>query len=135
MHNSIREPTTFGCFSLLRRTSSQNISYRYRRLANDIAETSTVTIVVGKEKRVFHVDQYVLDTYPFRCLLELAKANGGNKRESCGSDCKGVIFLDLDAILFEHMLWLVSEECSTSTFDSTLMLDMREIVDFYSQDI
>ncbi|KAJ4753411.1 hypothetical protein LUZ62_044837 [Rhynchospora pubera] len=134
MYNSIRESTSLGCFSLLRRSSPQDLSYRYRRLTDDTADTGTVTIVVGKEKRVFHVDQYVLDTYPFKCLLELAKANG-NKREICGSDCKGVIFLDLDAILFEHMLWLVSEECSTSTFDSTLMLDMREIVDFYSQDI
>lgn len=97
-----------------------------------------MTIVVGKEKRVFHVEQHVLETYPFRCLMELVKSRrtDGNKREICGSDCKDVIFLELDAILFEHMLWLVSEECSVSSApdsESNLMLDMREIVDFYSQ--
>jgi hypothetical protein len=132
MHNSIREHTTLSCFPLLRRHSSQNLSHRYRRLNNDTSDSGTVTIMVGKEKRVFHVDQYVLDTYLFKCLMKLTKMNG-NLKEICGSECKSLVFLDLDAILFEHMLWLVSEKCSTSTCDPNLMLDMREIVDFYSQ--
>lgn len=135
MHNSNKEVTTSGCFPLLRHLSSR----RYRRLTNEVSDSDsdTITIMVGKEKRLFHVDRYVLDTGPFRCLMELAKANG-NKKENCGYDCKDVIFLDLDAILFEHMLWLVSEEYSASTStstacDSNLMLDMRAIIDFYSQ--
>lgn len=86
--------------------------------------------MVGKEKRLFHVDRYVLDTDPFRCLMELALA-----KTNCGYEyCKDVIFLDFDAILFEHMLWLVSEDYSASTTcHSNLMLHMRAILDFYSQ--
>ncbi|KAF3322971.1 hypothetical protein FCM35_KLT12960 [Carex littledalei] len=128
MHNSNKEVTTLGCFPLLR-----HLSYRrYRRLTDEVSDSGTQTIMVGKEKRVFHVDRYVLDTGPFRCLMELAKTNG-NKKENCGSDCKDVIYLDLDAILFEHMLWLVSEYSASTTCDSNLMLDMRAILDFYSQ--
>jgi hypothetical protein len=129
MHNSIRELTT--CLPLLRTHSSQNLLYWYRRLTNDTADSGTVIIVVGKEKRVFHADRHVLDTYPFKCLMKLAKMNG-NLKEICGSECKGMVFLDLDVILVEHMLWLISEKIS-STCDHNLMLDMREIVDFHSQ--
>ncbi|KAG5588987.1 hypothetical protein H5410_039501 [Solanum commersonii] len=40
-----------------------------------------------------------------------------------------VIFVDLDAILFEHMLWLMQNDCS-----SLFQLNLKEIIDFYCQD-
>uniref|UniRef100_A0A0D3FED4 Uncharacterized protein n=1 Tax=Oryza barthii TaxID=65489 RepID=A0A0D3FED4_9ORYZ len=72
---------------------------------------------------IFSGDQLVLDTYPFRLLLETAV----RKEES-----KAALFVDVDAILFEHILWLAGHHDRSSS--SLLHLDLKEIIDFYSQD-
>ncbi|KQK23412.1 uncharacterized protein LOC100822996 [Brachypodium distachyon] len=87
------------------------------------SSSSPVTVVVGKERREFAVEQLVLDTYPFRVLLETVP----RKEERRGGKA---LFLDVDAILFEHILWLACQRSSVSL----LHLDLREIIDFYSQD-
>lgn len=90
-----------------------------------------VTVVVGKEKREFLVDSFVFEENPFRILIEMMKKKDDqeesiDKEDSCN---KGVIFVDVDAILFEHMLWLMRNDCS-----SLFQLNMKEIIDFYAQD-
>lgn len=82
-----------------------------------------MTVVVGKEKRVFLVDPFVLQEYPFRQLI-----NSHQHREVQDFP-RGVVFVDVDAILFEHMLWLFHND-SSSLFN----LNLKEIIDFYSQD-
>ncbi|XP_006649469.1 uncharacterized protein LOC102700314 [Oryza brachyantha] len=117
-----------GCCVFLRWPSTSPSSSRlgYRSLGggddDGAACSSVVTVVVGKERRVFSVDQLVLDTYPFRLLLETV----ARKEES------KALFVDVDAILFEHMLWLAGHHDRSSV--SLLHLDLKEIVDFYSQD-
>ncbi|KQK23425.1 hypothetical protein BRADI_1g73665v3 [Brachypodium distachyon] len=58
----------------------------------------------------------------FRVLLETVP----RKEERRGSKA---VFLNVDAILFEHILWLACQRSSVSL----LHLDLREIIDFYSQ--
>ncbi|KAJ6342197.1 hypothetical protein OIU78_010179 [Salix suchowensis] len=64
---------------------------------------SPVTVVVGKERKEFLVDP---------------------SREE-----KKVVLVDVDAILFEHMLWLLYNDSS-----SLFQLNLKEIIDFYGQD-
>lgn len=94
-----------------------------------------VTVVVGKERREFLVEPFVLEESPFRVLMETATSSqqvenrGGT---GCGGgDCgeKRVVFVDVDSILFEHMLWLMRNDCS-----SLFRLNLEEIIDFYAQD-
>jgi hypothetical protein len=82
-----------------------------------------VTVVVGKEKREFLVDPFVLEENPFRVLIEMMKKDEVKRSE------KRVIFVDVDAILFEHMLWLMHNDCS-----SLFKLNLKEIIDFYAHD-
>ncbi|KAK9266852.1 hypothetical protein L1049_027111 [Liquidambar formosana] len=89
---------------------------------------SPVRVVVGKEKREFLVDPFVLDENPFRVLIDTVK-KGGDKGRIDSDGEKRVIFVDVDAILFEHMLWLMYNDCS-----SLFQLNLKEIIDFYSQD-
>uniref|UniRef100_A0A0E0K9C0 Uncharacterized protein n=1 Tax=Oryza punctata TaxID=4537 RepID=A0A0E0K9C0_ORYPU len=110
-----------GCCVFLRWPSTSPSRLGYRSLDDD---GEAVTVVVGKERRVFSVDQLVLDTYPFRLLLETAV----RKEES-----KAALFVDVDAILFEHILWLACHHDRSSSV-SLLHLDLKEIIDFYSQD-
>jgi len=91
-------------------------------------EEPTVRVIVGKEKRVFFVDPFVLQKDPFRVLFEIVR-----KEKSEEFPQKDVIFVDVDAILFEHMLWLVYNDHSPSTA-SLLELNLKEIIEFYSQD-
>lgn len=116
-----------GCCVFLRWPSSSPSPSRigYRSLADEAAGPSpaTVRVVVGKERRAFSVDQLVLDSYPFRVLLE----NVARKEERRG----GAIFVDVDAILFEHILWLA---CDGRSVSQILQLDLKEIIDFYAQD-
>ncbi|KAK9144491.1 hypothetical protein Sjap_004394 [Stephania japonica] len=113
-------------------------SRRYTPLTHSASSSSSdlITVVVGKENRVFLVDPFVLDEHPFRILMDLVRRgensyddgrwgvveaeNGGRRR---------VVFVDVDAILFEHMLWLLHNDCS-----SLLKLNVEEIIDFYAQD-
>lgn len=120
-----------GCCVFLRRPSTSS-AYRlgYHSLDGDQEAAgpppppATVTVVVGKERRVFAVDQLVLDTYPFRVLLETA----ARKEERRGK----ALFVDVDAILFEHILWLAG--CHDRSAVSLLQPDLKDIIDFYSQD-
>ncbi|KAJ4848007.1 hypothetical protein Tsubulata_009335 [Turnera subulata] len=92
-----------------------------------------VTVVVGKEKREFLVDPIVFRQGPFRVLMEtvVSKKDINVKRrfDDLMRREKRVIFVDVDAILFEHMLWLMHNDCS-----SLFKLNLKEIIDFYAQD-
>lgn len=99
-----------------------------------------VTVVVGKEKREFLVDPFVLEENPFRVLIETMNRSNNKKHKEEDSYLdfregkinkkkKKVLFVDVDAILFEHMLWLLYNDCS-----SLFKLNLKEIIDFYAQD-
>ncbi|KAG6792026.1 hypothetical protein NC652_001546 [Populus alba x Populus x berolinensis] len=91
---------------------------------------SPVTVVVGKEKKEFLVDPFVLEESPFRVLIEtVRKDNIFYDVTSRSREEKKVIFVDVDAILFEHMLWLMYNDSS-----SLFQLNLKEIIDFYAQD-
>ncbi|CAM8985201.1 hypothetical protein QQ045_009567 [Rhodiola kirilowii] len=98
-------------------------SRRYEVLSDseDETEESMITVVAGREKREFLVDPFVLKESPFRVLLDYS---------TCSIDRrKGVVFLDVDAILFEHLLWLMHNDLS-----SFFKLNLKEVIEFYSQD-
>ncbi|XP_027183237.1 uncharacterized protein LOC113781491 [Coffea eugenioides] len=102
----------------------------YRQLTDDVFGKSDepVTVVVGKEKREFLVEPFVLEESPFRVLIDMVKKeNMGGVVYMKGA--KRVIFVDVDAILFEHMLWLMQNDCS-----SFFQLNLKEIIDFYAQE-
>ncbi|RWV95333.1 hypothetical protein BHE74_00053584 [Ensete ventricosum] len=119
-----------GCCAFLRRPVSFSRHLGYRPL-DPVEEPPPppVRVVVGKERRVFLVDPFVLDSNPFRILMEAA----GDER----SRRKGAVFVDVDGILFEHMLWLAYNEpsfSSSSSSASLFQLNLKEIIQFYSQD-
>ncbi|KAK3041596.1 hypothetical protein RJ639_000730 [Escallonia herrerae] len=102
--------------SILRRGCGSASRLGYRRLDDGVYGDSDgpVTVVVGKEKRVFLVDPFVLEENPFRVLMDMVRT--GNKgRVDARRGEKRVIFVDVDvdAILFEHMLWLMQNDCSS----------------------
>lgn len=103
---------------LRRRYSLSGSRLGYRQLSSD--DERPVTVVVGKEKREFVVEAFVLEESPFRVLIDNVKKQKLGKR---------VIFVDVDAILFEHLLWLMNNDCS-----SFFQLNLMEIIDFYSQE-
>ncbi|KAG5249030.1 hypothetical protein OIU79_010600 [Salix purpurea] len=90
---------------------------------------SPVTVLVGKERKEFLVDPFVLEESPFRVLIETVKQDRVFYDTSGSREEKRVIFVDVDAILFEHMLWLMYNDCS-----SLFQLNLKEIIDFYAQD-
>uniref|UniRef100_A0A2P2NHI8 Uncharacterized protein n=1 Tax=Rhizophora mucronata TaxID=61149 RepID=A0A2P2NHI8_RHIMU len=93
---------------------------------------SPVTVVVGKEKREFLVDPHVLQESPFRLLIEMANKDDVSRERrflNARKEEKRVIFVDVDAMLFEHMLWLKHNDCP-----SLFQLNLEEIIDFYGQD-
>ena len=73
-----------------------------------------------RAKSVFHVDPAVLEAGPVRRLLAAAgrRAPGGG------------VAVAVDALLFEHLLWLATMAGAGSGEDH----DLSEIVEFYSQD-
>lgn len=97
----------------------------YRSLSHDA--DGPVTVVVGKERREFLVDPFVLEEGPFRILLSMMRREDRTTFDR--NEAKQVIFVDVDEILFEHMLWLMYNDCS-----SLFKLNLKEIVDFYAQD-
>ncbi|KAM7491091.1 hypothetical protein LguiA_034012 [Lonicera macranthoides] len=110
----------------------------YRPLPEDVygGEEDPVTVVVGKEKREFLVEPFVLEENPFRVLIDMVSLREKNKgRRKVDDDLKRgrrgkrVIYVDVDAILFEHMLWLMYNDCS-----SLFQLNLKEIIDFYALD-
>ncbi|KAL9242696.1 hypothetical protein vseg_016672 [Gypsophila vaccaria] len=132
------ECLTVPVTTLMRRCSGRYTSSRlgYRPLTEGGDEM--ITVVVGKEMKKFLVDPFVLQESPFRVLIELAMKgddnnnNNNNKRVlkmEGNYPTKKAIFVDVDAILFEHMLWLLYNDCN-----SLFKLNVREIIDFYAQD-
>lgn len=112
----------------------------YRPLADEVfgEQENPVTVVVGKEKREFLVDPFVLEENPFRLLIETMNKDKNHQVESGDfldqknmkkKNKQKVVFVDVDAILFEHMLWLLYNDCS-----SLFKLNLKEIIDFYAQD-
>ncbi|KAL4565272.1 hypothetical protein LXL04_029360 [Taraxacum kok-saghyz] len=111
----------------------------YQQLTDDcfVKSDDPITVVVGKEKREFLVDPFVLDENPFRVLIDLVKNKKKHSSSSSSSSRlifdqerkKRVLYVDVDAILFEHMLWLMNNDTS-----SLFKLNLREIIDFYTQD-
>lgn len=109
-----------------RRYTGSKLRYHHLSEGDDLGESENrVTVVVGKEKREFLVDPFVLEENPFRVLIGLVSKEG----KRYGDYEKRVIYVDVDAILFEHMLWLMNNDCS-----SLFQLNLTEIIDFYSQD-
>ncbi|KAK9095355.1 hypothetical protein Scep_026824 [Stephania cephalantha] len=108
-------------------------SRRYNPLTHSSSGAEDlIRVVVGKENRVFLVDPFVLDEHPFRILMDLVRRGDRDKDDGRWGvvEEKGrVVFVDVDAILFEHMLWLLHNDCS-----SLLKLNVEEIIDFYAQD-
>ncbi|KAF8032648.1 hypothetical protein BT93_D1539 [Corymbia citriodora subsp. variegata] len=106
--------------SMLRRRSVGSRS-GYRPLSEE-EEPAAVTVVVGKERKEFLVDPFVLEESPFRVLIDSARRRETRKE-------KRVVLVDVDSILFEHMLWLMRND-STCLFQ----LNLKDIIDFYAQD-
>lgn len=73
---------------------------------------------------------FVLEENPFRVLIDtvMKKKEGDDNIDETKSE-KRVVLVGVDAILFEHMLWLLYNDCS-----SLFQLNIREIIDFYTQD-
>ncbi|KAI4327271.1 hypothetical protein L6164_019754 [Bauhinia variegata] len=124
---------------LVLRTRRRSMSMGYRPLTKDgMDESEAVTVVVGKEKRVFVVDPFILQENPFRALIDTTSTKKDRVGAEKGRDfhfrtrrqgqCP-VIFVDVDAILFEHMLWLMHNDCS-----SLFKLNLEDIIDFYTQE-
>ena len=115
--------------SIWKRRSTSRLGYR--ELSDEGLEEA-VTVVVGKEEREFLVEPFVLEESPFRVLLEMVRKENKEKMGGRGEKEKKekrVIYVDVDSILFEHMLWLMYNDCS-----SLFQLNLREIIDFYAQD-
>ncbi|KAF8027218.1 hypothetical protein BT93_E0202 [Corymbia citriodora subsp. variegata] len=107
---------------------------RYRQLVDDGLgkPDGLVTVVVGKERKEFLVDAYVLEENPFRVLINTVTRKderGGSSARKWRKRRERVIFVDVDAILFEHMLWLMHNDCP-----SLFQLNVEEIIDFYAQE-
>lgn len=78
------------------------------------------------------MEPFVLEENPFRVLIDLVRKKEKKGRRSIDHVMRGakrVIFVDVDAILFEHMLWLMHNDSS-----SLFQLNLNEIIDFYAQD-
>jgi len=122
--------------SLIRRRSTSS-RLGYRPLTNDGLDQqdsdSRVTVVVGKEKKVFLVDPIILQENPFKVLMDISMKKDPTKKEKdhfhFSSSQQRVIFVDVDDILFEHMLWLMNNDTS-----SLFQLNLKDIIDFYTHD-
>ncbi|CAN6834765.1 unnamed protein product [Brassica oleracea] len=120
-----------GCFispvmKLRRLSSTDSWRFAYRNLTGEDIEDSVVRDVVGKEKKEFMVEPYVLEEAPFRILIGSVKDRTKTRLNRTGS----VVWLDhIDSILFEHLLWLLRNDASTFSD-----MDVVEIIEFYSQD-
>ncbi|CAJ1929041.1 unnamed protein product [Sphenostylis stenocarpa] len=120
--------------SLIRRCSTGS-RMRYMPLPKEKLKESenAVTVVVGKEKRVFLVEPFILQENPFRVLMDISmKKDSAVEKDHFHftSSQKRVIFVDVDDILFEHMLWLMHNDVS-----SLFQLNLKEIIDFYTNDV
>ncbi|XP_045810813.1 uncharacterized protein LOC123905236 [Trifolium pratense] len=125
--------------SLIRRRSTTGSRFGYKQLTNDGLldhqdSDNRVTVVVGKNKKVFLVDPNILQENPFQVLMNISMKKDPTKTEKDNfhftsthdHDHERVIFVDVDDILFEHMLWLMNNDTS-----SLFQLNLKDIVDFY----
>ncbi|PKA51311.1 hypothetical protein AXF42_Ash002674 [Apostasia shenzhenica] len=137
-----------GCCTFLRWPSSHGYHALMAADNDDMSPRGAATsppavqVLVGKDRREFLVDPFVLAREPFRELIEMATKD----QKGLVSSKTDAIFIDVDAILFEHMLWSVyndfsSNSCSSSSSSSSssyssslLLLNLKEIIEFYSQD-
>ncbi|CAF2095452.1 hypothetical protein BRARA_E00911 [Brassica rapa] len=111
---------------LRRLSSADSRRFAYRNLSDDDMEDSVIRVVVGKEKKEFMVEPYVLEETPFRVLIGSAKDRTKSRLNRTGR----VVWLDhVDSILFEHLLWLLRNDASSFSD-----MDVVEIIDFYAQD-
>lgn len=106
----------------------------YRTLSSVGDYDGRVKVVVGKERKEFLVDPLVLEESPFRVLIDLVRKNDKKEGAADNDDIarrdKEVFLVDVDVILFEHMLWLMHND-----YFSLCQLNLQEIVDFYAQDL
>lgn len=91
---------------------------------------NAVTVVVGKEKEIFKVEPQILDCGLFQSLMEKAIV-GRSSREDHGrkKSCNDFIVLDCDAILFDHMLWLVHNDDPCLRY-----FNLEILMEFYSEE-
>ena len=102
-------PSAAGCYAFLTRSHHAAGGYRRldspsstRALEDGAAVAAAVRVEVGttreRAKSVFHVDPAVLEAGPMRRLLAAAgrRAPGGG------------VAVAVDALLFEHLLWLAT---------------------------
>ncbi|GAU42892.1 hypothetical protein TSUD_232030 [Trifolium subterraneum] len=128
--------------SLIRRRSTTGSRFGYKPLTNDGLlmdhqdSDNRVTMVVGKDKKVFLVDPIILQEYPFQVLMNISMKKDPAKRKkdnfhftSSHDHHERVIFVDVDDILFEHMLWLMNNDTS-----SLFQLNLKDMVDFYTHE-
>ncbi|KAK4349608.1 hypothetical protein RND71_032363 [Anisodus tanguticus] len=115
--------------SILKRRCSGQLGYQsLSKNGYGDSNTDQVTVIVGKDKREFLVEAFVLEESPFKILIAMVRKKE-DRRELNENKENRVIFVDVDAILFEHMLWLMQNDCS-----SLFQLNLKEIIDFYAQD-
>ncbi|QCD81589.1 hypothetical protein DEO72_LG2g1918 [Vigna unguiculata] len=108
---------------------------RYQHLSKEKESENPITVVVGKEKRVFLVEPFILEENPFRVLMDTSKRKMGKDPKDKDNHHlhhkrNRVVLVDVDAILFEHMLWLMYND-----FSSFFNLNLNDIIDFYAQDV
>lgn len=115
-------PSAAGCYTFLRSAASRRGHCHgggYRRLES-ASVVDVVRVEVGttaKARSVFHVDPAVLQAEPVRRLVAAAG------RRTAG----GAVAVAVDALLFEHLLWLAATDGSAAD-------DLSEIVEFYSEE-
>ncbi|KAE8812317.1 hypothetical protein D1007_10670 [Hordeum vulgare] len=113
-------PSAAGCYTFLRSAASRRgHGGGYRRLES-ASIVDVVRVEVGttaKARSVFHVDPAVLEAEPVRRLVAAA-----GRRTAAGA-----VAVAVDALLFEHLLWLAATDGSAAD-------DLSEIVEFYSEE-
>ena len=106
---------------------------------------SLVTLLVGKERQVFKVEPQMMEHRLLECLLERTRSKAltspslDSPTQALWADKENEpvhtnniksgncpIFLDCDAILFEHILWLLNND------DPAIrQLNIEELMEFY----
>ncbi|KAG0562004.1 hypothetical protein M758_9G124300 [Ceratodon purpureus] len=121
--------TTLGC-----------VSFGKRR-------KSLVTLVVGKDRQIFKVEPQMMEHRLLECLLArtnsadalLSSSSSGSSQDALWEEKENVVVhskkgtaaerpirLDCDAILFEHILWLLNND------DPAIrQLNIEELMEFY----
>ncbi|KAJ7563551.1 hypothetical protein O6H91_03G114900 [Diphasiastrum complanatum] len=99
-----------------------------------------VTILVGEDRQIFKIDPHILDNTIIQYVLEKTRSISDEEsdtdefetavtkgRRSGAARTASVISLNCDAILFEHILWLLNNN------DPSLhQLNLDELMEFYS---